>query len=270
LAAAGIASVAALFVNPFGWRLVAYPFEFASKQKLNVAHIEEWVSVDFHDPFGTFVMILLAALLGAALLRERRWRLADLLLLFLALYSGMTYIRFLFFLAIIAAPILAKLLDFIPGYEPEIDKPFLNAILMAITAAFLISYFPPPAPAALETSLAERYPVEILPYLREHPPAGRLLNLHLWGGFLIWHERNLKIFVDSRVDIYEYAGVFSDYLDLIGIQKPQEILDKYKIRYVLFPNNDKLSYVLDHDSRWKTDYRDELSVLFERVGPVPE
>src|SRR5262245_20602469 len=54
----GMASAGALFINPFGWRLVIYPFEFAAKQKLNVAHIAEWVSVDFHNARGKFVLVL--------------------------------------------------------------------------------------------------------------------------------------------------------------------------------------------------------------------
>src|SRR5579863_2894601 len=48
----GVASIAALFVNPFGWRLVYYPFDLAFKQKLNISHVAEWVSVDFHDLRG--------------------------------------------------------------------------------------------------------------------------------------------------------------------------------------------------------------------------
>ena len=43
------ASVAALFANPFGARLVFYPLDLAFRQKLNSEHIEEWVSVNFHD-----------------------------------------------------------------------------------------------------------------------------------------------------------------------------------------------------------------------------
>ncbi|MEI4883943.1 hypothetical protein, partial [Klebsiella pneumoniae] len=48
----GTASIAALFINPFGWRLVYYPFDLAFKQKLHIAHVQEWVSVDFHDLRG--------------------------------------------------------------------------------------------------------------------------------------------------------------------------------------------------------------------------
>ncbi len=52
----GVASVVALFVNPFGWRLVLYPFDLAFRQKLNISHVAEWVSVDFHDLRGKMVL----------------------------------------------------------------------------------------------------------------------------------------------------------------------------------------------------------------------
>jgi hypothetical protein len=265
LIAAGLASVAALFINPFGWRLVAYPFEFASKQKLNVAHVAEWVSVDFHNARGVVVMILLIGLVLAALLRDRRWQLAELGLLVFALYCGLTYIRFLFLLGIVAAPLLAKLLDAIPRYQPEIDKPILNMIFIAGILMWMIKGFPPPTTARVEAAVAEEYPSQILPYLRTHPPSGRVLNEYLWGGYLIWHKRDVKVFVDSRVDIFEYSGVFADYLDLIGLKDPQAILDKYQIRYVLFQHGQPLTYVLEHDPRWKVNYRDSVCILFERT-----
>jgi hypothetical protein len=43
-------------------------------------------------------------------------------------------------------------------------------------------------------------------------------------------------------------------------------LDKYKIRYVLFPRGEPLTYVLQHDAKWKVLYSDKLSVLLERDG----
>ena len=264
LVMAGTASAAALFINPFGWRLVIYPFEFAAKQKLNVAHIAEWVSVDFHNARGKFVLVLLIALILAALLRNRPWQLAELGVLLFALYSGLTYIRFLFFLGLVAAPVLAKLLDFVPPYEPEIDKPILNVIFIGGLVFWVTYSYPPATTPALEDSVATVYPARILPYLQVHPPNGPVLNAYLWGGYLLWHNRDLKVFIDSRVDIYEYSGVFADYLELAGLKNPQRILDKYQIRYILFPPDEPLHYVLEHDPGWKIDYRDEICTLFER------
>jgi len=267
LIAAGLASVAALFVNPFGWRLVVYPIVFGSKLKNAVASVTEWSSVDFHDARGTLMMLVVVGLLLAALLRDRRWLLAEIGCLLFALYCGLTYMRFLFFLAVILAPLLAKLLDFVPRYEPAVDKPILNVILIVVFVAGVVHSFPFMTETEMLDEVAQEYPAQILPYLRTHPPSGRVLNYFVWGGYLTLYEPNMKVFIDSRVDVFEYTGVFRDYLDLVRVNNPQNILDKYKVRYVLFPHSQQLTYTLEHDPRWKINYRDSVSVLFERVTP---
>jgi hypothetical protein len=266
LVVTGLATVAALFVNPFGYHLVFYPFDMAFRQPLNIAHVAEWVSVDFHEPRGKVVLVLLVGLLLSALLRDCRWALAELGLMLFAMYSGLTYIRFLFFLGIVAAPLLAKILDFIPPYRPEIDKPLLNAIFIGVMVAAMVRYYP--TKSGLEVAVAREYPAEMLPFLKTHALDGPMLNDYLWGGYLGWNDRNRKVFIDSRVDMFEYTGVFKDYLDLMGLKQPQSILDKYKIRYVLFPPDEPLTYVLEHDRGWKVVTRNQVSVLFERVGGV--
>jgi hypothetical protein len=264
----GLASAAALFVNPFGARLVWYPFDLAFHQKLNISHVAEWTSVDFHDLRGRLVFILLITLLLSALLRRRRWTIAELGLLLFALYSGLTYIRFLFLLAVMAAPLLAKLLDFIPRYRPGEDTPFINAAVIGLMIAGAVHYWP--KSAQIQASLAQQYPAEILPYLQAHPPDGPVLTNFLWGGYIEWHDRDLKTFVDSRLDIFEYAGVLQDYLDLIAIRRPYAVLDKYKIRYVLFPPNEALVYILQHDSEWRQIYSGKTCALLERTRAVSD
>jgi len=56
---------------------------------------------------------------------------------------------------------------------------------------------------------------------------------------------------------------------LLGFENPEAVLDKYKARYVLFPRHEQLTYVLEHDPKWKTVYSDQLSILFERIGNDP-
>ncbi|HTD18911.1 MAG TPA: hypothetical protein VK667_05200 [Ktedonobacteraceae bacterium] len=267
LAVTGLASVAALFVNPFGSRLVFYPFDMAFRQKLNISHVAEWVSVDFHDLRGKFVLALLLTLLVTALLRRTRWRLAELGLVLFALYSGLTYVRFLFLLAIVIAPVLTRILEFVPQYRPKADTPLINALVICLMIGSIIHYWP--TSAEMQKSISEKYPTQALTYLKAHPPNGPVLNFYLWGGYLAWNDRDLKVFIDSRVDIYEYAGVLKDYLDLLNLSQSKSILDKYKIRYVLFPqpggySESALTYVLEHDSQWKVIYSDATTVLLER------
>src|SRR5947207_8882080 len=123
LAITGGATVGAFVLNPFGWLLVYYPFDLAFKQKLNITHVQEWVSVDFHSVRGKMVLILIFSFLLLALVRNRRWNLGEVLVFFFALYSGLTYIRFLMLLGIVAAPLLANALDFFPPYRPQDETP---------------------------------------------------------------------------------------------------------------------------------------------------
>ncbi len=268
LVVTGLASAAALFVNPFGPKLVWYPFDLAFHQKLNISHVAEWVSVDFHNLRGKLMFLLLVALLLSALLRRRRWTITELGLLLFALYSGLTYIRFLFLLAVVSAPLLAKLLDSIPRYRPREDTPLINAAVISLMIVGAVHYWP--KSAQIQAALAEEYPTEILPYLETHPPNGPVLTNYLWGGYIEWYDRDLKTFVDSRVDIFEYAGVLQDYLDLIAIERPYAVLDKYKIRYVFFPPKDPLVYLLQHNPGWKQIYSGKTCVLLERMGEISD
>ena len=275
LALTGIASIAALFVNPFGWRLVAYPFDMALRQKSAIMQIAEWVSVDFHEMRGKMAILLIIGLMLAALFRNRTWNLGEVLVVFFALYCGLTYMRFLVLLGFVVAPVLAKALDFFPLYRPLDDTPKVNAIVMLTIIGVMIYLWP--KEAQVRASVEETYPAQVLPYLNAHPPQGNVLNFFLWGGYLGWHDRNFKTFIDSRVDIFQYEGVFDDYLALMGADlaqhRPDPILTKYNIKYVLFPSPDSknplhtgggLVYTLQQDPKWKTVYKDSVCVLLEK------
>ncbi len=258
------ASVAALFVNPFGARLVFYPLDLAFRQTLNIEHVEEWMSVNFHDARGKFVIVLLIILLVSSLLRPRRWTLSELGVSLFVLYTGLTYIRFLFLLGIVIAPVLAKILDFVPPYRRELDTPVINTFAILLMVVGMLYYWP--RESQLQRSVDDQYPVQAVAYLQAHPPSGPVVNYYLWGGYLNWKDPDLKVFIDGRADIFEYAGVLKDYLALLEVGDSETILDKYKARYVLFPHHEQFTYLLEHDPKWKTVYSDRLSVLLERTG----
>jgi hypothetical protein len=263
LGAAFVASVGAVFVNPYGYRLALYPLDMAFHQKLNIAHVVEWNSVDFHQVRGKIVFVLLLVLLVAALMRQQRWHLCEFGFVAFGLYCGLTYVRFLFLAGLLTAPVIAQSMCFIPRYRSELDRPVVNAMLITGALAFVFWTFP--TMAQLSQSVESEYPREALSQLASIGTSDRVLNYYLWGGYIGWQNPQFRDFIDSRVDVFEYAGVLQDYLDLLALKEPFRILDKYRIRYVLFPPDELLTYALEHDPRWKVIFRGKISVLFHRI-----
>ncbi len=128
------AIVPVLFVNPYGYKGVFYPFDLAFRQKLNVSHVVEWASVNFHEPRGKIVFALVLTLVLLALAGRRQWKLAEVGLVGFGLYMSLTYVRFLFPAAILIAPILARQMEFMPAYNRKADKSWVNALFSAALA----------------------------------------------------------------------------------------------------------------------------------------
>jgi len=257
------ASLAALFVNPLGYKLVLYPFDFLFRQPSNMKHIAEWHSVDFSTGDGKLALFTILALLAAALFSRRLWRLDEVLLTAFALWAALSHARFLFFAGLILAPILAPRLDLFSPYERELDKPWLNAAIMAAVVGALIFFFP--SAAQLEQEVDEQYPRAALEFMQRQHINGQIFNQDWWGGYMEWNSPELKPFIDGRADIFVYNGTFDDYVKAVSIQTPFEILDKYGIDYALLEPKQPLGYLLEHSAQWHPIYSDKVAVLFERT-----
>lgn len=264
LAASWALSLGALFVNPYGWRLVFYPFDLAFRQKLNVANVEEWKSLDFHTPRGRILFLILVLLFLFQLLRARKWGIFELAIMFVGIYAGLTYSRFLFLAAILVVPSLAASLARRPSSRPRRGlSPLLSAALIFLILCFVAGRLRTQKPAA--TTMDARFPGKALPFLSTFHPRGRVFNEFFWGGFLIWNAREIPVFIDSRVDIFEYNGTFKDYLDIVHLKDSLALLDKYRIRYVIFERDTPLVYLLMTTHEWKVDYEDQTAVVLERT-----
>ena len=153
-----------------------------------------------------------------------------------ALWAALSHVRFLFFAGLILAPILAPRLKLFPPYERELDKPWLNAGIMAAVvgvADLLLS-----VNGKLTTDKwTKNIPPPHWSFMQRQHINGRIFNQYAWGGYMEWNAPELKPFTDGRTDIFVYNGTFDDYVKAVLIQSPFEILDKYKIDYVLMEPN---------------------------------
>ena len=252
----------ALCVNPWGWRLVLYPFDLAFRQTLNVANVEEWHSLDLHSARGRLVIAALALVAGRQMWRPRRWHLTELSLFAVGLYSAFTYSRFLFLLALLAAPIAARSFPRRSRLAPKPGNPAWNAALLA--SVLLFAALDVRRQIATADAAMQQFPVAALPALSHLPPHSRIFNEFLWGGYLEWYRPDTPVFVDSRVDLFEYNGTFRDYLDIIHIVNTMELLDRYRIDAVFFERDTPLVYLLRRTAQWTVTYEDARVVLLER------
>lgn len=261
----GLVSASAVFLNPYGWHLVVYPFVIAGKHPLTLSAVQEWQSLDMHAVRGRLVLIIVATLVGARIWRPRPLRLYDAVSILLAIFAGFSYSRFLLFTGIIVCPLLAEEAADLLGHDnPSVDKPWLNAGIIALVLAFALNNFPSAQQLELQSKMG--YPNLAVAYLREHPPAGPMLNDFNWGGFLIWNDPSLPIFIDTRADLFEESGLLKSYLDVVNLQSPLEGFEHQRFQYVFFPRHAALLAALTRSPDWIVEYQDDTAVLLRRIS----
>lgn len=255
------ASLAALFINPFGYKPVLFPFTLFRMQSV-MDYIEYWRPVDFSTWNGKLALGLIFIVLAAVLFSRRHWRMDEVLLMAFALWSGLAHVRFLDFAAIIIVPILAPRLKLFPPYEAKLDKPWLNAAIMVGVVASIVYFFP--SASELQQRINTDFPVGALRFMQAHDMTGRIFHPGEFGGYIEWNAPEMKAFIDGRDTIFVYNGTFDDYVSAMLIKRPFEVLDKYRIDYVLLEPNRSLAYLLQHSPKWRLIYSDEAGALFER------
>lgn len=264
---ATVASAIALLANPYGYKLVWYPFDLLFRQKINLNNMGEWLSVDFHTGWGKLAMCMIFAVLAAAWFSPKPWPLRDVLLATFAVWASLNHLRFLLFATIILVPILAPRLQLFSPYDATKDKPWLNLAMAAVMTGLMVWMYP--SAAQLQNNIDSQFPRDALRFIQQKQITGRLFSWYDFGGYIEFYAPAIKTFADGRTDIFVYNGVLNDYIKINSIERPFELLDKYKIDYVLFPVDKRLSYVLDHSAGWRTIYQDQVVKLYGRVPVSP-
>ncbi len=263
LAAVMLLCVLVLPLTPYGTRLAAYPLEMSLSQPVNIANIQEWQPLEFNLFLGKFFLGMLLLFFLCYAIQQPRFRVDDVALLLFGVYAACLHLRFALIFLLFFTPLLAVLLArWVPDYQAAKDRFALNAAVVALIAAGLVFFFP--TNTELRDSVAKRYPQGAVEYLRAHPVRGPVLNEYGWGGYMIWKlSPEHKVFIDGRADIYEHAGVLSDYLSIVRLEpEALSLLRKYRIEACLIQRKAALATLLAALPDWETAYSDETAVLF--------
>lgn len=271
-----LASTVLLPLTPYGTQLAAYPFEMAILQPLNIANIQEWQAVSFGEAWGKAFLVLVLALFIVQLKWKPRFRFFDLVFLLVTIFAAALHIRFIIVLVFAALPWLTVFLGrWLTPYVRSKDQYVLNVALIALIAFGFVHFFP--SQKKIDKRLGKTYPMNAIAFMKTHPAAvpEPMYNDYGWGGYLIWsfgnsHGTSRPVFIDGRCDIYEYAGVFRDYLNISRL-KPDTpmLLAKYDIRSVFTGGGGILATYLRSTADWKEIYRGKVASIFVFKGHYP-
>jgi len=261
------ASIAALYVNPYGSRLVWNPFDMMLNQKLNIANVQEWKPLSLSSPAGLTAFAAICFLVVAGGLKSRKWRVYEIAFVFFAWYSAFAHMRFLFLAAVLTVPFFAE--EIHRTFDLRSDQksvPAKNAIVVLAAACVIAFLFP--SERALEQRVAQSFPLKSIAAVQ---PSWRTLNSSHIGGRMVFESK--PTFIDSRYDIFEHRGVMLDYLKATSPIDTLDILDRYRIDHVLIAEPTPLAYLLQQTPGWQVISTENLPgdsyVTFARISGAP-
>jgi hypothetical protein len=273
-ALAGI--IGASMLTPAGPIGILYPLRYIEGGDWGLANIAEWQSPNFHEPahMGFLLMIVLLGLNGGR--STPGWLVA---LSWVGVAMGLLALRNAPIAAIFAMPTLVM------GFEARLRerderatrqrKPMapsraLGRRVMELVTAVVIAggsmvvLIPRDLNAAIDKSLATRFPVAGVDMLERLAPDANVLAEYGWGGYVIWrlHETGGRVFVDGRNDMYSQQ-VLDDYSAIRAADPDwEELVAQYRVEALLFPPEITLTRGPATDAGWCEVYRDEWQVLY--------
>ena len=263
LVAASVACIAALCCNPVGARMLIYPLNTLFGQATGMNAVQEWMAPDLREGRTLGMLAVSAAILLIPLLRRSELWVRELLLLAAAFFLASQHLRMIFIFGIIAAPILARLIDPLFGKDQMRAHPIFNAILMLGCGAAMAAAFP--STSAIEQQAREKSPVAAVDYIKRAGLTGPMLNDYVFGGYLIWALPQEKVFIDGRGDVYDWTGVFQEYGRWATLSEdPARLLDKYKIRFCIFAADHPMVRMIEHLAGWRRVYADKVAIVLAR------
>ena len=251
-----------------------------TKGLLNSKSVFEFIS-EFRPPNFQTNPVLLFLLIGLLVMIAGlgvQVRGARLIAFALIAYIGFSYARGLivFFLLapiILARPVAARASYFRPqlfdakhpnkGSDPVLRylqrrSIAIAAVCMAIAALATVSSgwrsIAPPKSFA---------PEEAIDFVKRTHITGNVFNSYNFGGYLIFS--GIPTFIDGRnLAGDDFLRKYAEAVNLIDIDKTFQMLDDYKISWILLRPVEPLSKAIARSAAWDRVYSDEYSIVFVR------
>lgn len=281
--AALLAPVAAL-VNPYGPKLVIFPFIHHGVDNWDaIRHITEWVAPEFRElffffypwpieHFGFVVLFFTAA--ACLVLNARNTRSWAYMLFAGAVYMAVSHVRWVPLFSVFAAPVLAMgLRGVLERLEARaIFKGAVLSLAVFLTVILADKHMRPTGAFVPSMGVGLKhgtFPEGTVAYMKKEGLRGNLYNEYVYGGYLIHELPEVKVFIDGRTPTV-YSSYFfwtSRLAEDYGRWKRLE--EEHGIEMVLIKLGSSLCSKLREDKDWTAVSFDDVSILYLKQKNFP-
>jgi tetratricopeptide (TPR) repeat protein len=271
-------------LNPYGLKLAIFPFIHQGGENADaLRHIGEWIKMPLKEllfyfwpqPVHFFAFrVTLIALLVAFIANLKRLRARDIILFAGAFYMAATHVRwvsqFVYFGAPLLGANLAGLFDSaLGGREPLSGRLKTAAFgVGAVIVFFLVLWFSgPKVVGGYGLGIkGSSFPEGTSAFMKRHRVEGNLYNEYIFGGYLIFNNPELKVFIDGRT-----PTVYSPYFFWTSrqVNKPEgwtRLVAEHSISMALIKLDNPLCTSLYEDKGWAAVSFDDRSILYLKKG----
>jgi len=263
-------------INPHGYQILLYPFKVMSST-LILNHVTEFLPSTFYRlmPFTYLLYLMITALAISKL----RMNIIEALLIILFTHMALYSVRFIPLFAVISAPMILKHADRLFVESRWKSNMFLKNIskrIDAISVCSKVHIWPLVSlliviTLSLNGRIAYSFdstikPVDAVEFLKRDRLPGKVFNEREFGDYIIyalWPK--YKVFMTAEIYSEE---ILKEYLRIVEIAPGwNEVLNKYKINWIIHNTNSPLSNLLLEREDWKIIYADKVASIFVRNTP---
>jgi hypothetical protein len=267
LVVAMVLAAVVVFLNPYGPALIFFPVELLSRGKV-LRHVVEWRSPDFRALQGQMLAAWLVVVVCVLARTRHRVSRRDVIVAVPFLLLAFWAQRNVALVGFATLPIVARALARTDGVAPSTPAtPGARRIGYAVVAGVVALMVGLSAQAFAETPYrTAAHPVKAMQAVERAGLLGRRIAApDGWGGYIIlkyWPRQ--RVFVDDRFDMYP-VGFMSDYVKVLDSGEGwQQMLQRFQVDVVVWPNEKALAQVLDASPGWIRIHRDQLGAVFVR------
>ncbi|MBJ6799198.1 hypothetical protein [Geomonas propionica] len=277
LGLATLACIAASTVNPYGFHLLMFPFQLTSSKDL-MDGVTEFLSPNFHEYYIKYFELLIFVLLTTVGLSKYKLNPVETILILLFTHMSLFSARYIPLFGIIVAPIISKRLTLVlhdsdSGFARFLKQRSQNiADIDSCTRGYLWPLVAVVAVVIMADSGRILFqfdpkikPMAAIDFLKKERISGNMFNNDEFGDCLIYEAApTYKVFIDGRLDMYG-ADRVKEYSKVTTFKPGWEnVLEKYRISWIIFPADTPLARYLLIDANWKLIYADKVTNIFVR------